>query len=494
MTEANLKTRALRGSVWTLCGFGASRGLRLVNHLILAWLLTPQIFGLMALVKVFMQGLGMFSDIGIGPSIIQNKRGDDPAFLNTAWTIQIIRGVALWIITCLLAGPFSWWYSQSDPAAAQLVYLLPVAAFVTVIEGFNSTALFTLRKELRLGRVTLLELGRQIVSLAVMIIWALVHPTVWAMVAGGLAGSLTRMIGSHFIVPGHRVRLQWDREYRSELFRFGRWIFLSTMFTFLALNLDKLVLGKLLTLTELGLYGIALVFTKAALDVAMRLGGSVMFPVYAKYQDQPDRLMKVALQARHVVLWIGSAVCICFATAAPLFFETFWDPRYHNAGIIAQWLALHMWMRIMLLSMDRIPLAMGNSKALFYSNMIQTGGIIAAAVGYWTAGLHGFVLGLAVGPAVAHLFLMQHIPVSRGNMLRQSAVFTIIGVLGGGAAVAFTLWLRTSSSSHAWISAVLICSLSPLLLAIWMIYRNIGLPFPVRKAKQNIVPEKADVS
>jgi O-antigen/teichoic acid export membrane protein len=492
MTQPSLKTRALQSSAWTLGGFGASRGLRLVNHLILAWLLTPQIFGLMALVKVFMQGLGMFSDIGIGPSIIQNKRGGDPAFLNTAWTIQIIRGFTLWIITCILAGPFAWWYAQSDPVASQLAYLLPVAALVAVIEGFNSTALFTLNKELRLGRVTLLELGTQVVSLSVMIVWALLQPTVWAMVAGGLAGSLARMIASHFIVPGHRLRLQWDRESRRELFKFGRWIFLSTMFTFLALNLDKLVLGKILTLAELGLYGIALVFAKAALDVASRLGSAVMFPVYSKYQDQPGRLMEVALKARGIVLWVGAAVCICFAIAAPLFFETLWDPRYFEAGTIAQWIALYMWMRIILHSMDRIPLALGISRALFFANAIQVGGILAAAAGYWLARLPGFIVGLAVGPVAAHLFLLAYIPVGRGKMLRQSTVFGVLGGIAGLALVAFTRWLRFTSDSQNWIAAVALLSLCPLLLAGWISYRRIGLAGREHK-QSSIVSQKAEV-
>lgn len=473
MSESSLKTRALHGSMWTLTGFAASRGLRLVSHLILAWLLTPQIFGLMALVKVFMQGLELFSDIGIAPSIIQNKRGHDPAFLNTAWTIQVIRGFGLWIATCILTGPFAWWYAQSDPASLQLTVLLPVAAFATVIAGFKSTSLSTLNKELRLGRLTLLELATQAVSLTVMIGWALVHPTVWAMVAGGLASTLFNMVVSHFLVPDHRVRFQWDTECVRELFKFGKWIFFSTAFTFLALNLDKIVLGKILTLSELGLYTIALVFAKAALDVAMRLGGSVMFPVYSKLQDQPDRLMSVALRAREVVLWVGASVCICFGVGAPLFFETLWDPRYHEAGAIAQWTTIYIWARILLHSMDRIPLALGNSRALFFSNIIQTCGIIPAIAGYYWAGLPGFIVGLAAGPTASHLFLIYYLPNHLGKMLWQGARFTILAGLTGLAAVGCTFWLRDVSTPLVWVLAVIFFALVPLMLAALVSYRRI---------------------
>lgn len=473
MSEKSLKARALSGSAWTMGGFGASRILRLASHLILAWLLSPAIFGLMALVKVFQQGLKMFSDIGIGPSIIQNKRGNDPAFLNTAWTIQIIRGFSLWLITCLLAWPYAWMYAQNDPAAWQLLYLLPVVAMGSIIGGFSSTTLFTLNKELRFGRITLIELGAQLVSLVVMIGWALVHPTVWAMVAGGLAGSVYKLIVSHLLVPGYRVRLGWDRECSRELFRFGKWIFLSTAFTFLALNLDKLVLGQLLTLADLGLYAIGLVFAKVALDVASRLGGTVLFPVYAKFQDQQDKLMDVALRAREVVLWVGAAVCICFAVGAPLFFETLWDPRYHQAGVIAQWMAVYIWARMMLYTMDRIPLALGNSRAIFNSNIIQTLGIVPAIGGYLLAGLPGFILGLAMGPLASHLFLLRYIPKRRNEMLRQTVRFTLLAGLAGVLSVTFTLWVRGAFAAPVWIASVILTAALPLLLAAWVTYDRI---------------------
>src|SRR5204863_421086 len=81
--------------LWSATEYLAGFILRLGSNLILARLLVPEMFGLMALVNTFMMGLQMFSDVGIGPSIIQNRRGDDPAFLNTAWTIQVMRGMAL---------------------------------------------------------------------------------------------------------------------------------------------------------------------------------------------------------------------------------------------------------------------------------------------------------------------------------------------------------------------------------------------------------------
>jgi O-antigen/teichoic acid export membrane protein len=239
------------------------------------------------------------------------------------------------------------------------------------------------------------------------------------------------------------------------------------------LKLDVLILGKFLTLSELGIYSIAAVFSKGALDVASRLGSSVMFPVYARFKDQPEKLMDVALSAREVVLWIGAAVCICFAVSAPLFFETFWDSRYHQAGMLAQWLTLYMWARLLLNSMDRIPLALGDSKALFLSGIVQNSGILFALAGYWLGGLPFFILGLTAGPMASHMYLLRHVPNRSGDMLRQSAQFTVLAAIAGSVLVGGTSWLRASSTASVWIVAVLLSALFPLLASAWVAYRRI---------------------
>ena len=92
MKSSEAKSKLLNGSLWTFFGYGSSQIIRLGSNLVLARLLFPEAFGIMSLVTVVMQGLTMISDLGVGPSIIHSKRGDDPNFLNTAWTIQVIRG------------------------------------------------------------------------------------------------------------------------------------------------------------------------------------------------------------------------------------------------------------------------------------------------------------------------------------------------------------------------------------------------------------------
>src|SRR5439155_14947714 len=161
---STLRRRTLQGSVWSTTEYTAGFVLRFGSNLILARLLIPEMFGLMALVNTFLMGLQMFSDVGIGPSIIQNRRGDDPTFLNTAWTIQVMRGLALSIFSCLIAQPIALFYGLP-----QLKWLIPVAGLSALISGFNSTSLFRLNRHLHLGRLTILAIATQLLAIAGMI-------------------------------------------------------------------------------------------------------------------------------------------------------------------------------------------------------------------------------------------------------------------------------------------------------------------------------------
>ncbi|MBN8624428.1 MAG: oligosaccharide flippase family protein, partial [Planctomycetes bacterium] len=146
--------RVLRGSFVTIAGYGLGQVIRLAGNILVSRLVLPEAFGIMALVNILIQGLAMFSDVGIEPAVVQHRRGDEPRFYNTSWTIQVIRGFALLLVAGLLAWPASLVYDEP-----RLLALLPAAALASVIAGFNSTAIFAARRHILLGRLTALELG-----------------------------------------------------------------------------------------------------------------------------------------------------------------------------------------------------------------------------------------------------------------------------------------------------------------------------------------------
>jgi len=388
----SLRAKAIGGSVWTLAGHGLSQVLRLGGNLILTRLLFPEVFGLLALVQVVMHGLQMFSDVGINTSVIRDKRGDDPAFLNTAWTIQVIRGVGLCLCACILAWPAAMFYGQPD-----LVWLIPATGLGSIIMGFGSTALLTLRRHVRLRPLVLCELTSQLVGLAVMIGWALLWPSVWALVVGGLIRTGLNSLLSYFLLPGQIPRFTWDRMAAREMFRFGRWIFLSTALTFLLQQGDKAVLGKVITSAELGVFAIAAFLSRAPLEALLKLNARVLFPIYANVANNtPAQLRERLLQARMVLLALFLPVLWALAIGGRQIVGFLYDPRYAEAGWMLQILAVGVVGSVIATSNGSVLLAVGDSFRYMLVQVTRAAFLVSAmAIGGWLGGLHGFLVGIA---------------------------------------------------------------------------------------------------
>ncbi|NET56385.1 MAG: oligosaccharide flippase family protein [Symploca sp. SIO2E6] len=366
---SSLKKQVIRGAAWTFIGYGASQALRLVSNLILARLLAPEFFGLMALINVFIIGLNLFSDVGIGPSIIQNKRGDDPDFFNTAWTIQVLRGVALWIGSLIIAWPVAQFYGDQYQ---QLLWLVPIVGFSTVIAGFNSTSIFTLNRNLALSKLTIFEFGSQAIAIVVMVSWALVNASIWALVAGNIVGSLAKMLWSHLLVPQERNRFTWDKEASKEIFSFGKWIFIATAMSFLAIQADKLILGKLLLPEVLGIYSIALTFAELPRQVMLRISQKVIFPVMSKRADLPRKeLRSQILRKRWFLLVVIAALVTFLVCFGDLLILTLYDERYADGAWMLPIIALGLWPLLLPLTNEKALLAVGKPLYTAWGNFLK---------------------------------------------------------------------------------------------------------------------------
>lgn len=390
---ANLRGKTVAATAWTLGGHGTQQVLRLGGNLILTRLLTADVFGLMTLVQVSIRSVSFFSDLGVNQSIIRDKRGDDRRFLDTAWTIQIIRGNIIWLLAALAGWPASFLYDTPE-----LLYLIPISALSAIIAGFSSTKLATLNRRLALGRLTLLDTLSQAAGLVVMVAVALYSPTVWALIAGGFVSSLGKLWISHYVLPGERNRLCWHRESLQELVRFGRWVAVSTACAFLLQQGDKLVMGALVDRSTLGVYAIAFLLSQAVLDAQRTLGERVLLPVYAQLLHHPTPTI------RRKVLKLRMILLLLFVT--PLLAMTLWGQQivgalytesYQDAGWMLQILAAGNVGCAVTISAAGVLLAAGDS---FHYMMLQvTRGVMMVAgmaIGYAAGNVHGLLIGMGV--------------------------------------------------------------------------------------------------
>lgn len=403
LTGKDIFARAARGASWTVVGFGAMQALRLVSNLVLTRLLFPEAFGLMALVSVFIIGLTMLSDVGLGPSVMQNKRGDEEDFLNTAWTIQVVRGFALWIGTCALAFPLAYLYGEPT-----LALILPVAGLSLVVSGFNPTRLLSANRHLLLGRITGLELINQIISIAILVGLTFWLRSVWALVIGGVISSATNLILANILLPGKPNRFRWEAAAVSDLIHFGKWIFFSTALGFLVSQGDKLILGKYLSIDMLGIYNIGYFLASFPLLLGGAVIARILIPLYrdGPPASSPENFRKIR-RMRFALSAGVMAMTMTMAFGGDALIQFLYDPRYAAAGGIVVMIACVQMFQLVGLTYDQSALAAGDSRSYFTLFVARASLQIAGLlIGIQVAGLVGALTGQGLAVIVTHVFIV----------------------------------------------------------------------------------------
>lgn len=346
METKTFKQRVIHASAWSFASHLLNQSIRFGSNLIMTRLLMPELFGLMAMANVFIFGLNLLSDMGLGQSLIQSKRSDE-TFLNTLWTVQVLRGCAIWVLSVLLGlilyslNLLDVWPKESVYRDVLLPYLIAAIGFNSVINGFESTKSTTAKRELSLKKNVLIGFVSQVCGVTVTIVWAYLNKSVWAMVAGALTASLVKTILTHTVFTGITNRFHWNQAVFHDLFHFGKWIFVSSILGFLLSSSDRLVLGGLVDAKILGLYAIACFMIGALKDLLNNVIGNVAFPAFSEaYRNHPESLKKIYYKFRlpFDVVAIFSAGFL-FATGE-IIVKLLYDNRYVMSGWMLQILAI----------------------------------------------------------------------------------------------------------------------------------------------------------
>lgn len=406
---ASLKRKVASGTVIVMAGYALSNALRLGGNLILTRMLFPEAYGLMTVVTVILTGIYLFSEVGIRGSIVYHERGDDPDFLNTAWTLQAMRGLLIWLVVSLLAAPLATFYEKPE-----LRMLLPVLGFTAVLEGLASTARFTLVRRISPLRQVILENGARVISLGIMVAWAWHWPSVWALAAGSLTTSLVTAIGSHYLIPGFRNRFHFDRAAFGSLISFGRWILLSTIIGFLVNQGDRLFFSKILNSEQLGIYSVAILFTEGLLHPIETLASNILQPFYATLARQKDSAqIKKIFKTRAVLLAATLPPVWALILFGDHLIKFLYDPRYWEAGGMLRILAVGIVGGIINVTTDKALLAVGDSKGYLllqtWRSILLVAGIFS---GYALGGINGLLVGFSAAKILGYVplayFLRRH--------------------------------------------------------------------------------------
>jgi len=304
---ASLKGRTLKGGVVALGGFGVAQGLRLVSNLIMTRLLAPDAFGLMALVLSIEILIGMVSDLGLDASIVRSKKGDDPDFLATARTMQLVRSVlialvmtaaAIALLPLARAGIFPEGSVYADP---RLPLFMSIMALSVAVTGFSAMRVALHNRSLNLVPVIRLELGAQAVAILATVGAAFAGLGAYSLAVGAVLSASAKVVGSHLFLSGPPARFGFDRTHFREIFGYGKWLILASTLGWLAQRGDQALFGWLFNSTDFGLYAIATIWIFTARNLIEMVQRRVAYPALAElHRERAHDLTRVYRRMRLV--------------------------------------------------------------------------------------------------------------------------------------------------------------------------------------------------
>jgi len=275
--------RAVKSGAWVLTLRLFSGILVFARLIVLGRLLGPVYIGLLAVAMLVLATLNTFTQIGFDAALIQRK-DDIKSYLNTAWTLGIIRAALLVTILYLLAP-----YAATFFDEPQTVGIIRVISFTFLLDALNNIGVTYFRKELEFNKEFLFRISGVVIDAVVAICVAIVYRNAWALVAGKLAGSCVRLAASYLMHP-YRPALAINLQKAGELWSFGKHIMGSSILRFFILQGDGIVLAKMLGAPVLGLYRYAYRTSNMMATEISDMIAQVAFAAYSKLQDNEEKL------------------------------------------------------------------------------------------------------------------------------------------------------------------------------------------------------------
>lgn len=419
---AALPNRLMHGRIFQAAGLtmGAqviSQIIRLGGNLIMARLLAPEMFGLMSIVVTTHVVLALLSDIGLRPAIIQSHRGDDPVFLNTVWTVQVLRGGGLFVacvaiaLGLYVAGHFDVFDPKSAFGSPQLPLVLIVASFSGVISSLQTSNYVTANRYLNLRGIIVIDLLSQAAGLIAMVALGLATRSIWALVLGSIVAATVSTGLGHKYLPGIANRFMLNREVLAEISKFGFWILVSSIAYVLALNLDRIYLGAAITATALGIYAIALNLYQAADMLISRLFESVLLPVLSEASRTSREKLRselTRLRPPFDIWYLGTAGMLY--ALGPTIVHILYDQRYVEAGSLLQILSFALiFTRYTVFNTTYVAIGRSDYQAAInIVRLVSVGALLPVLFSYY--GLEGATYAVALHPIVTipiHFYLFR---------------------------------------------------------------------------------------
>jgi O-antigen/teichoic acid export membrane protein len=305
-----LTDRTARAAIWSFVGFVVAKAFNFVGVAILARLLAPEDFGRLAVVTLVLAFLNGLSNLGVQQAVVQ-RLDEGPRILNAAFTLRVIRGIALFALLFAGAPAVAGFFDD-----ARLVPLVRAMACVFPLVALENVGVFLFFRRLDFRARAGYEIASESLRLVATVALALGWRDVWALILGQVVGALGTTALSYAVHP-FRPRLEWRWDVMRELLSYGKFITGSALAYFVLAQGDNAVVGKLLGSVALGYYSLAYTLALSPNAAVGEALNRVLLPAYASIQSEPARLRGGFLDTRQLAAAAVLPLAVLLAVAAP---------------------------------------------------------------------------------------------------------------------------------------------------------------------------------
>ncbi len=306
---------------WVLAIRMTHQAFKLVRLLILARILAPNDFGLLGIALLTLGAVETFSKTGFEAALIQRK-DDIRSYLDSAWTILVLRGVILFVILYLIAPHVAVFFDTPEAKP-----IIRVIGYSILFKGFTNIGIIYFQKDLEFNKQFIYRFSGTLADFIVAVSAALILRNAWALVVGLLAGNLVEFLMSYIIHP-YRPRLSSDFKKAKDLWGFGRWVLGSSMLIFLVNQGNDIMVGKVLGATALGFYLMAYrISTMPSAEISHMIS-QVIFPAYSKLQNDMPRLREAFLKVTQLTAFLSFPIAGLIVVLAPDFARIFLGEKW----------------------------------------------------------------------------------------------------------------------------------------------------------------------
>ncbi|HWY78781.1 MAG TPA: oligosaccharide flippase family protein [Candidatus Sulfotelmatobacter sp.] len=301
------KRDTVKGVSWITLLRGMTRLLTFVRLAILGRLLTPTQFGFFGIATLLLSLLEILTETGINIFLVQEKN-HIKEYVNSAWVVSIIRGIILALII-FIAAPFITTFFKANDAYLIIVLI----ALVPFIRGFINPAIISFQKDLLFYKEFRLRTILFCIDVFSSIIVGFITKNAISFDVGLIASAVLEVLLSYTLIT-LRPNLRFEYQKIKHVIHKGWWVTVTGIFSFFAENGDNITVGKILGVSSLGIYQVAYKFSTLPISEITNVVNMVVFPVYAKFSDDKERLWnafkKVTILSSTGALIFGTAIFI----------------------------------------------------------------------------------------------------------------------------------------------------------------------------------------